>query len=230
MLEYDPEKDTVMTRDQVRNFDSYAINKLGIPGTVLMENAGRSCAQLILQKLKGLENPKVAIFCGTGNNGGDGYVIARHLFNNGVEVSVVICGDETKITGDAKIHLDIIKKKHLKIETLNLNSDNIAENVNSLSSKASLLVDGLFGTGLKGKLREEYITLINAINSQKMPIIAIDIPSGLDCDLGQPLPTAIKAQTTVSFVAAKKGFLCSESDKYTGQIYIASIGIEPTIL
>jgi len=85
-----------MTRDEVRAFDSWAINTLGIPGVVLMENAGRSCAELIKEKLADTTNPKVCIFCGTGNNGGDGYVIARHLLNSGFSVTIVIFGDRNK--------------------------------------------------------------------------------------------------------------------------------------
>ena len=99
-----------MTKDQVRAVDSWAINEIGIPGVVLMENAGRSCAELIKEKIKGSHTPKVSIFCGTGNNGGDGYVIARHLLNIGCKVIVVICGDRMKVKGDAKINLDILEK------------------------------------------------------------------------------------------------------------------------
>src|SRR4030043_1531330 len=87
----------IMTREQVRAFDAWAINTLGIPGVVLMENAGRSCAEIIKEKLAGITNPKVCIFCGTGNNGGDGYVIARSLLNSGFRVAVTICGEREKI-------------------------------------------------------------------------------------------------------------------------------------
>src|SRR4030042_1622950 len=103
-------KGVVMSRDEVRAVDWWAINEIGVPGVVLMENAGRSCAELIREKLGGVARPKVVIFCGTGNNGGDGYVIARHLLNSRYEVVVVICGDYEKIGGDAKTNLDIIEK------------------------------------------------------------------------------------------------------------------------
>jgi len=108
MEKYSPDKKCVlMTKNEIRAVDSWAINTIGIPGVVLMENAGRSCAELIKEKLKDVAAPKVCIFCGTGNNGGDGYVIARHLLNSGFEVVVVICGDREKVKGDAKINLDI---------------------------------------------------------------------------------------------------------------------------
>ena len=220
------DKYTLMTREEVRAFDSWAINTLGIPGVVLMENAGRGCAELILEKLKSITKPKVCIFCGTGNNGGDGYVIARHLINNGFEVIVVISGDIEKIKGDAKINLDILRALGQKIEQLNPADDNIKNKVETFAAGADMLVDGLFGTGLSGQVRDGYKKLIESINAQKIPIMSIDIPSGLDCDTGRPLGIAIKAQYTVTFVAVKKGFTYSEANLYTGDIYIASIGVD----
>src|SRR4030042_4702160 len=111
-------KCVVMTRDEVRAFDAWAINELGIPGVVLMENAGRSCAGLVEDKLKDISEPKVCIFCGTGNNGGDGYVIARHLINHDIRAAVVVCGETSKIKGDAKINLDILERMGEPIEPL----------------------------------------------------------------------------------------------------------------
>ena len=120
MEKFSPQKNcVVMTRDQVRSVDAWAINTLGIPGVVLMENAGCRCAELIEEKLKDLSASKVCIFCGTGNNGGDGYVIARQLSNRGFEATVVVCGDRGKIKGDAKINLDILERMGQGVESLN---------------------------------------------------------------------------------------------------------------
>jgi NAD(P)H-hydrate epimerase len=220
-------KGVVMSRDEVRAVDSWAINEVGVPGVVLMENAGRSCAELIREKLGGVARPKVVIFCGTGNNGGDGYVIARHLLNSGYEVVVVICGDYEKIGGDARINLDIIEKLRHPIERVNPKGEGIAQRVKELCEGADMIVDGLFGTGLAGELQGGYRGLIEGINEQKCPILAVDIPSGLDCDTGEPLGAAIKADYTVTFVAAKKGFAKPAARKYMGEIYVASIGVEP---
>jgi NAD(P)H-hydrate epimerase len=221
---------TVMSREQVRGFDNWAINTLGILGVVLMENAGRSCAELIREKLADTRQPKVCIFCGTGNNGGDGYVIGRHLFNYGYSVVVVICGEREKISGDAKVNLDILEGMGLRAEQLQLKDKNISERLGALAADADMIVDGLFGTGLKGRLRSEYISLIEAINSLKKPVLAIDIPSGLDCDTGQVLGSAIRAAYTVTFVAVKAGFTRSEAvSDYTGEIFVASIGIDPHV-
>jgi len=229
MEKYLPNKKTVvLTRDEVRSFDQWAINTLGISGVVLMENAGRTCAELIKEKLSHKSKPKVCIFCGSGNNGGDGYVIARHLLNNSFNVVVVICADREKIKGDAKINLDILENIGQTINVLDLNSSDVQVQLKNLASGADMIVDGLFGTGLTGHLDARYQLLINTINSLNIPILSIDIPSGLDCDTGKPLGASIKAAYTVTFVALKKGFTDKKAQDYTGQIYIASIGVEPT--
>jgi NAD(P)H-hydrate epimerase len=216
-----------MTRDEVRAFDRWAINTLGLPGVVLMENAGISCAELIKDKLKHISRPKACIFCGTGNNGGDGSVIARHLINSGFKVIVVLCGDRNKVKGDAKINLDVLERLGQSIERLDLKESNIAVLVKDFAAGADMLVDALFGTGLSGQLSDEYKTLIESINAQNRPILAVDIPSGLDCDTGRPLGTAITASYTVTFVAVKKGFTVAGAAQWTGEIFVASIGVEP---
>jgi hydroxyethylthiazole kinase-like uncharacterized protein yjeF len=231
MQEYSPKnKCIVMTRDEVRAFDSRAINTLGIPGVVLMENAGRSCAELIKEELSKIAVPRVCIFCGTGNNGGDGYVIARHLLNSGFKVAVAVCGDRNKIKGDAKTNLDILERMGQSIEQLDITDGDISERIKTFADGADMLVDGLFGTGLSGQLSDEYKRLIECINAQSRPILAVDIPSGLDCDTGEPLGAAIRATYTVTFVAVKKGFTVSNyAAEYTGRIFVASIGVEPDV-
>jgi hydroxyethylthiazole kinase-like uncharacterized protein yjeF len=226
MEKYSPDKKyNVMTRDEVRAFDSWAINTLGIPGVVLMENAGRSCAELIEEKLADTTDPKVCIFCGTGNNGGDGYVIARHLVNSGFSVTVFIVGDRNKIKGDAKVNLDVLESMGQMIEQMNLTDGNIVERVKTFTAGADMIVDSLFGTGLSGQLSDEYNQLIKSLNSLNCPVLAVDIPSGLNCDTGQPLGIAIRADYTVTFVALKKGFTTEEATQNTGEIFIASIGV-----
>lgn len=228
MKKYSPDKEfTVMTREQVRAFDAWAIHTLGIPGVVLMENAGRGCAELIREKLKGIARPKVCILCGTGNNGGDGYVIARHLINEGFEVTVAICGLAEKIKGDAKINLDILQKMGRSVEQLDPSDADLPERVGGLSAGADLLVDALFGTGLRGFLSDEYNRLIEAVNACECPILSVDIPSGLDCNSGEPLGAAVKADWTVTFVAVKKGFTSANAARYTGEVFVVSIGIDP---
>ncbi len=220
-------KCVVMSRDEVRAVDAWAINEVGVPGVVLMENAGRSCAELIREKLAGVTKPKVVIFCGTGNNGGDGYVIARHLLNSGCEVVVVVCGDYDKIKGDARVNLDILERLSQPIERIEPGRVDVRGRVKALAEGGDMIVDGLFGTGLAGEMRGGYRELIEGINEQNCPILAVDIPSGLDCDTGEPLGAAIKADYTVTFVAVKKGFANADAKAYTGEVYVASIGVGP---
>lgn len=227
MEKYQPDKEcVVMTREQVRAVDSWAINELGVPGVVLMENAGRSCVELIKDKLADIAEPKVCIFCGTGNNGGDGYVIARHLANSGFRVAVIIVGDRGRVKADAKINLDILERMAQPIEQLSLNDPDITGKVAAFADGADMLVDSIFGTGLKGRLSDEYKRLIESINACNCPVLAVDIPSGLDCDNGRCLGAAVKADYTVTFVAVKAGFTrLDTAAEYTGEVFVASIGV-----
>jgi len=229
MKKFQPDqKCLLMSRDEVRAFDAWAIKELGVPGIVLMENAGRSCAQFIIETLSKVKKPKVCIFCGTGNNGGDGFVIARHLLNAGFAITVVVCGNIAKIRNDARVNLDILIDLGLKIERLDMEGTEVIDaRVTKLANEANMIIDAIFGTGLTGTLRDEYKQLIESINELGCPILSVDIPSGLDCDTGLPLGAAIKANCTVTFVAVKKGFVFENTRPYTGDIFIASIGVEP---
>ncbi len=217
-----------MSRDQVRSVDRWAIEQIGLPGIALMENAGRSCAEFIMDRLGRRAMCRICIFCGTGNNGGDGYVIARHLRNAGHTVRVVLCGDGEKVRGDARINLDVLGSLGEDIRQLDPGRADASDLVASLAQGADMVVDALFGTGLQGPLREDYRALVEAINALDTPVLAVDIPSGLDCDTGRPLGAAVRADWTVTFVAVKKGFLvCPDAREYTGEVHVASIGIEP---
>jgi len=228
MEKYSPDKPfRVMSRDEVRRVDAWAIDEVGVPGVVLMENAGRSGAELVRKQLASAGGAKVCIFCGTGNNGGDGYVVARHLLNAGLGVTVVLCGPRAKVQGDALINLAILERLGQVIESLDPGDAEVRSRVQSLGGDADLIVDALFGTGLRGQLKEEYRRLIEAINDLGRPILAVDVPSGLDCDSGEPLGAAIQAACTVTFVAVKKGFVASGASRYVGELYVASIGVEP---
>ena len=229
MEKYTPGADClVMTRDQVRDFDQWAINTAGIPGVVLMENAGRSCAELIADRLADFSGTKVSVFCGTGNNGGDGYVIARCLLNRQIKVKVIICGERAKIKGDAKTNLDILERLSGTVAELKLDEENIENAVQKFADDADIIVDAIFGTGLQGSLKDSHKLLIESINALACPVIAVDIPSGLDCDTGIPLGAAVKALCTITFVAVKKGFVENEhAAEYTGEIFTASIGVDP---
>lgn len=213
-----------LSREQVRGFDRWAIETLGIPGVVLMENAGRGAAERILEFLGGKPDARVSIFCGAGNNGGDGYVIARHLANRGLRPDVILCARRDKIQGDALVNLEIIEKMGLAVSRMKF--EDLAGQVWFFTAGRSLLVDALFGTGLSGPLREPYPELIGALNQSGIDIAGVDIPSGLDCDSGEPLGETIKAKFTVTFAARKSGFDRPEARAYVGEVYCVDIGID----
>lgn len=225
--QFNPKTDITMTVEQCRQFDQRAINVIGIPGAVLMENAGRGCAQIIIDRLKQSGGRKVCIFCGTGNNGGDGFVIARHLHNAGLLPSVFVCGESVKIKGDAEINYKIVLKMNIPVGVIAPAAENVEEQVAAAGGDCDLIADAIFGTGFKGVLKGGFEKIVKKINSLKKPIVAVDCPSGLDCDTGEPAGVAIKADITVTFAAAKRGFKTPQSQKYTGHIYVASIGVEP---
>lgn len=210
----------VMTRSEVREYDRRAIEEIGASGVVLMENAGRGCADIISGMYKG--GGCVVIFCGPGNNGGDGYVIARHLSLRDIPSRVVVLAERGKITGDADINLRIIEKIALDVRFV---APNDTAKLTAAIEGASLIADAIFGTGLSGRVRDTYLPAITAINDADCPVFAVDIPSGLDCDTGEPLGDAVKADITATFVAIKRGFQNPASKAYTGKVEVVDIGI-----
>jgi NAD(P)H-hydrate epimerase len=213
---------TYLTRSQVRDIDRRAIQEFGVPGVVLMENAGRNAAELLMSL--GVTGP-VLICCGKGNNGGDGFVVARHLDNHGIPVKVLLFARPEDITGDAAINLHIIQHSHLPLLVQPNASDLAGELAN-----AGWIVDALFGTGLSGPLRAPWDGIIETINASAKPVLAIDIPSGLDCDTGMPLGPTIRATHTVTFVAQKVGFANPAAQEWLGQVHVADIGAPRKIL
>lgn len=221
----DKEKDRqqiVLSRHQVRQCDQVAIGRYGVPGVVLMENAGQTAASIIINELNIPNGGRVCILAGTGNNGGDGFVVARHLFNRDVGVGVFILGLREKIQGDALINLEIIEKMSLPI----VYSQDPAALLKAIEKGGYVLVvDAMLGIGTVGPPREPIRSAISLVNTLASPVVALDIPSGLDCDTGQPLESAVRAKKTVTFAAMKKGFLQPEARQYTGEVVVASIGI-----
>jgi NAD(P)H-hydrate epimerase len=197
-----------------------------LPSVVLMENAGHGIAQ----HLRSIHsNGKVIICCGKGNNGGDGYVVARYLNIYGIEVQVLVFAEANDIKGDAKIHLDVLKHSGLQIEYLKLSNLEHRPLLSNLN-KAEWIIDGLFGTGLTTNVGPLYFDLINTINKTKAKILSIDVPSGLDCNTGRPLGTAIIATITCTLISMKSGFLDKSAQKYLGILEIINLGISNSIL
>jgi NAD(P)H-hydrate epimerase len=198
-----------MTRRQVRELDRRAIEEYGVPGIVLMENAGRGCAEL-LKELNPHRSP-TAILCGPGNNGGDGFVIARHLDNAGWPVDVILV--EGYLPADAETNFEIVTRIGLPIRP-----------VADWRPSNGWIVDALFGTGLSRSLGKPLDAVVESINASRLPVLAIDIPSGLDCDTGEPLGPTVRATRTATFVASKSGFQNPKSRDWTGEVHVVDIG------
>ena len=209
-----------LTRAQVRAFDKYAIEHLGIPSVVLMENAGRGVAQVL--HVLGIRGP-VVIACGKGNNGGDGLVIARHLANAGCDVSVLLFARPSELSPDAAIQWNVVQKMRLPAQIALQPLDEMT--LATSFAKAEWIVDALFGTGLTGPVRSPFDRIITLINGSPARVLAVDIPSGLDADTGEPLGPTIRAEHTVTFVAPKLGFRNPAAAAFTGQVHVADIGV-----
>jgi NAD(P)H-hydrate epimerase len=209
-----------LSREQVRAIDRGAIEEFGVPGVVLMENAGRGAAEVLLSL--GARGP-VVVCCGKGNNGGDGFVIARHLDNRAVPVRVLLFARPEELAGDTALNYEIVRRSGIPI------GERGGQAVDATSLRRELaaaewVVDALFGTGLAGAVRPPFDGVIAAINASGARVLAVDIPSGLDCDTGEPLGATVRARHTVTFVAMKKGFARPAAREWLGEVHVAGIG------
>jgi NAD(P)H-hydrate epimerase len=214
-----------LSRTEVRELDRRAIEEYGVPGIVLMENAGREAAGWLVEL--GIDGP-VLICCGKGNNGGDGYVMARHLESWGHKVHVLLACDPADFKGDALVNYQILRTSGTPVTIWS--ADCTEPRIDELFRNADWVVDGLLGTGAQGELRGPLRLAIETINSCDARKFAIDIPSGLDCDTGRPLGCAVRASYTATFVAPKIGFTNPESAAYTGRVRVFDIGMPARLL
>lgn len=210
-----------------RKIDEIAIGEFGIPGVVLMENAGRNCASEILR----FDPGSVVILCGTGNNGGDGFVIARHLAIAGVKTKVIVCGKAEKISGDAAINFEILKRSgHDLLFAVSADGtwgeSTFSTNLRTvMNEETDVVVDCLLGTGATGDPRPLVAAAIIAANSMSAKRVAVDVPSGLDCDTGDIGKPTFDADLTLTMVAWKMGFLADEANHVLGELRVIDIGI-----
>lgn len=219
-----------VSRETMIKLDRTAIEDYSIPGLILMENAGRNVAEEALQELENNTNNEVAIICGKGNNGGDGFVIARHLFNFGYEVKVYLLAKVNDILGenDAGLNLKILQNMDIKINEV-LDDSGVDSMIDDIKNCA-LFIDAIFGTGLKGDLREPAKSIIKKINPLDPYVISVDIPSGLDCDEGKVLGECIIADKTVTFALPKKGFFINSGPEYVGDLIVTDISIPKSLI
>ena len=209
----------LLSREAVRAFDAHAIQQ-GIPGSVLMENAGRGAADVIEDRYERAHH--FAIVCGTGNNGGDGFVVARHLARHGRRVSVFLVGDASKISGDARAAFDGWVAAGGEIKAAN-------ESLRTNLAASDVIIDAIFGTGLNREVSAQVAAVIETMNASRAPRIALDVPSGVDADTGAPLGAAVRATLTITFAFGKKGLYSPQGRASAGEIEIVPIGVQPVL-
>lgn len=216
----------VVTAAEMREMDRTAIEDYGIPGVVLMENAGRHVVQTVVRVLGDVRGRVAAVIAGKGNNGGDGFVVARHLKNMGAEVLVFLLAGIEDIKGDARVNLDVwLKMGGQVVNPLQENIDLPGE-----LERVHVIIDALYGTGFKGEIRENVVPLVEAVNAASAPVVAVDIPSGLEADTGYAGGPCIKADHTVTFALPKIGLVTGYGPEFTGRLHVADISIPREVL
>jgi NAD(P)H-hydrate epimerase len=216
--------DLVLSRDRVREVDRRAIEEFGLCGLVLMENAGRGCADTLCRQ--GIFGP-VLVACGRGNNGGDGFVVARHLDLRGFAVRVALFCQPDSLRGDAAANFEILRRSDIHLDVLPSAED---ARLDQCLEDSDWVVDALLGTGARGEPRPPFDHVIHRLNAQPARRMAVDVPSGLDCDTGQPARVTFRADHTCTFVAAKSGFSAEAARPYLGEVHVLDIGVPRKLL
>lgn len=217
----------VVTTEQMKEIERRAIEEYGIPGILLMENASFNIANEIKKDLGTFKNKNIVIFAGTGNNGGDAMGVARHAFNEGANVLVVLTGKEEVVKGDAKTNLNIIKSMKIKLAVVGNNEYN--EEIQRSILMADAVVDGILGTGINKPVNSFMYEIIDIINNAGRYTVSIDIPSGINGNTGEILGICVKPSKTIALGFPKAGTIIGEGAKFVGHIEIYDIGIPKKI-
>jgi NAD(P)H-hydrate epimerase len=216
-----------VTAAQMRRIDEKAIRHYGIPSLILMENAGAACAReaikLIVDRLK-----KAVILCGKGNNGGDGFVAARHLLNRGVKATIFFFQKPSEMKPDPLVNFNILKK--LKADLINSSIKMDPEKLKKTLRDSDLVIDALFGTGVDRILKSPFRQAIEIVNTSKRPVLSIDVPSGLNADTGRVMGDCIRAKLTVTLGIPKRGFYMPGARSFTGKVIVADISLPARLL
>jgi hydroxyethylthiazole kinase-like uncharacterized protein yjeF len=219
---------TIVSAKEMRWCDDVTIHKHGVPSLLLMENAGRGVAETVVKEFGPSEGKRILIFCGKGNNGGDGFVAARHLLSAGAKVTVVLLSPARTLHGDAKSsYNNLTQLKPVQVGQLS-----IKKSIHSFLKTPltqDLIIDAIFGTGFSGEVREPFLTAIRWINKHRMPVLSVDIPSGVDGTTGIVVNAAVKASCTVTFGLVKTGLLCNQGQDYAGTVRTIDIGIPKSV-
>ena len=218
---------------EMQEMDRKTIESFGIPGRVLMENAGRGTFKMIMDFFPDIADKKVCVLCGRGNNGGDGFVVARYLMEKGIKTDVFLLSSRDRLKGDARANMGLVEKL-FAIKGKYPDSENkiiqIPDRDAFIKYKSRIIhndifVDGIFGTGLNSDVRGFFREIIDLVNKSRRPVVSIDIPSGLNADTGKPCGVSIKAFATASFAFAKPGHILYPGNEFTGRLKIIDIGI-----
>lgn len=216
----------IVTAEQMRSIDKSAITQYNIPELILMENAGKSVADEIIKNFP--ENRTIGVIAGSGNNGGDGFVCARHLFLNNYNVMIFFTGKQEKLTDSARINYNICKNYNIKI--ININTHQTFKKNRNLIEKCNIIVDAILGTGINSPLRDNLKEIVEYINSLKKYVIAVDIPTGVFSDTPEIVLPVIKADKTITFGLPKISQILSPARKYVGELKVVNIGFPDELL
>ncbi|HDR00227.1 MAG TPA: NAD(P)H-hydrate epimerase, partial [candidate division WOR-3 bacterium] len=216
---------TVVTAARMREIDRAAIEDAGIPGILLMENAGRAVADELCRRLPGPVRGRVVILCGRGNNGGDGFVACRHLLNRGLNAVCLLLGRVADLKGDARTNADILIKAGGPLVEVT-EAGQLAAGL----ADAGAVVDALLGTGLAEAPRGLHAEAIELTNTLSAFVLAVDVPSGVDADTGRAFDPALRADLTVTMGLVKRGLLLHPGRELAGRLVVADIGIPAALL
>jgi NAD(P)H-hydrate epimerase len=219
----------VVSAEEMRWCDETTINAYGVPGLLLMENAGHNVVEAIKQRYSPLETKKVLVVCGKGNNGGDGFVIARLLSNSCARISILLMASPSELQGDAKKNFIILKKFATKLPH-QFTIYRYSKRLLSSLPKPDIIVDAMFGTGFAGSVRKPSTDVIDWMNKQGGEIVSVDIPSGVNGTTGVVENCAVRANITVTFGSIKSGLLCNQGRELVGSVYCTDIGIPNSII
>jgi len=220
-----------LSRAKVREVDAVATDEYSLPGIVLMENAGRNASEAIVRLFDSISGQDVVVVVGSGNNGGDGLVIARYLELAGAKVRVVLAAPPQRFRGDSLTNLEIINRSGIDLVCL---AGAVAERWQNALLSATCVIDAILGTGTTGAARgDSKVAIKSLLGRMKIDprprVISIDVPSGFDCDRGVPCGPCVCANETLTFVASKQGFKTNGAEMYTGRIQIVDIGVPQVV-
>jgi hydroxyethylthiazole kinase-like uncharacterized protein yjeF len=213
----------VVTAEEMRELDRTTIEEIGIPGAVLMENAGRAAVSILWCAFPDLASLRVAVLCGRGNNGGDGFVMARCLMQQGVQTDTYLVGRRGRVAGDARIPLEVLDRLGIPIYEIETDGGRTPQDIPW--DRYDLFIDALLGTGLGSEVKGVLGELILSMNRSRALVMAVDIPSGLSSDHGRPLGVAVQARLTVTFGLPKVGQFLYPGRTLCGDLWVADIGI-----